>query len=75
MLSWHELIRLFIRKYLFERCYDGKAKEFYELKRGSMKDEEYTTKFLELLRYVSYLNNEKTKVERFINVLPLEFND
>ena len=45
-LSWHEFKRLFRRKYLSERYYDGKAKEFYELKMGSMTDEEYTTKFL-----------------------------
>lgn len=36
---------------------DGKAKEFYELKMGSMSNEEYTTKFLELLRYVQYLKD------------------
>jgi len=34
---------------------------------GSMTDEEYMTKFLELLRYVPYLKVEKTKVQRFIN--------
>lgn len=42
-----------------ERYYDNKAKEFYELKIGSMIDEEYMTKFLELLRYVSYIKDEK----------------
>jgi len=62
-LRWHEFKRLFRKKYLSERYYDSKAKEFYELKIGSMTNEEYTTKFLELLRYVSYLKDEKTKVQ------------
>ena len=45
-LSWHEFKRLFRKKYLSQRCYNSKAKELYELKMGSMIDEEYTTKFL-----------------------------
>lgn len=32
---------------------------------GSMMDEEYTFKFLELLRYVPYLQDEKDKVQWF----------
>jgi len=60
---------------LLERYYDSKAKEFYELKMGSMTDEEYTTKFMELLRYVPYLKDEKAKVQRFVSGLPLEFRD
>jgi len=40
---------------LFERYYDDRAKEFYELQMGAMKNEEYTHRFLELLRYVPYL--------------------
>eukprot|EP00253_Pinus_taeda_P030517 PITA_30517 len=50
VLSWHEFKRLFRKKYLSKRYYDGKAKELYELKMGSMKYEEYISKFLELLR-------------------------
>jgi len=50
------------KKYLEERYYDSKAKELYYLKMGLMIDEEYMTKFLELLRYVPYLANEKAKV-------------
>jgi len=30
---------------------------------GSMTDEEYTTKFLELLRYALYLTNEKVELQ------------
>eukprot|EP00253_Pinus_taeda_P005050 PITA_05050 len=50
-LSWQEFKRLFRKKYLSERYYGSKAKEFYDRKMGSMTDEEYMTKFLELLRY------------------------
>jgi len=39
-LIWEEFERLFRKKYLPERYYDGKAKEFYKLKMGSMKNEE-----------------------------------
>jgi len=38
-----------------------------------MTDEECTTTFLELFRYVPYLKDEKTKVQRFISGLPLAF--
>lgn len=51
-LSWHEYNIIFRKKYLSERYYDSKAKEFYELKMGSIMKENNMTKFLELLRYV-----------------------
>lgn len=38
-----------------ERYFDSKVKVFYELKLGKMSDEEYTIKFLELLRHVPYI--------------------
>jgi len=74
-LSWHVFKRLFREKYLSERYYDSKAKEFYDLKMGSMTDKEYMAKFLELLRYVPYLTNEKAKVQRIFSGLSLEFRD
>jgi len=42
---------------------------------GSMIDDEYTRRFLELLRYLPYLKEEKAKVQRFINGLPLAYKD
>jgi len=80
-LNWHAFERLFRKKYLYERYYDDKAKEFYELWMGSMTYEEYTSIFLELLRYVRYLRKEKAKVQRFISGFPfayryqIEFNE
>ena len=61
-LTWSEFKRLFMKKHLLKRYYDDRAKEFYELKMGSMTDEEYTRRFLEFLRYVPYLKEEKAKV-------------
>ena len=58
-----------------KRYYDGKAKELYELKMGSLTDEEYKIEFLEVLKYFLYLQDEKTKVKRFISRLSLTFKD
>lgn len=74
-LSWHEFKRLFKKKYLSEKYYDGKAKGLYELKMGSLTDEECMTKFLELLSYVLYIRYEKAKVQSFVSGCPLEFRD
>lgn len=74
-LIWDEFERCFKEIYLSERYYDDRAKEFYKLRMGSMKDDEYTSIFLELLRYVSYLKDEKVKIQRFISGLPKEFRD
>jgi len=61
-LIWDEFERLFKKKNLYERYYDDRSKEFYELHMGSMTDDEYTSRFLELLRYVPYLKDEKVKI-------------
>lgn len=74
-LSWWEFKILLRKKYLSERYYDINAKELYELKMGSMTDEEYMTKFLDLLRYVLYLTNEKAKVQWFFSGFTLAFKD
>lgn len=42
---------------------------------SSMTNEEYTTKLLEMLRYVPYLKDDKSKVQRFISGFPLAFKD
>ena len=52
-----------------------KSKEFYELHMGSMTDDEYNSRFLELLRYVSFLKEEKAKIQRFISGFPTTYRD
>ena len=42
---------------------------------GSMIDDEYTSRLLELLRYVSYLKEEKENIQRFISGLLIAFRD
>ena len=40
-----------------------------------MTNEEYTSRFLELLRYVPHLKEDKAKIQRFISGLPIAFKD
>ena len=41
---------------------DGKTKEFYELRLGQLTIDKFVKKFLELLRYVPYIKDEKVKM-------------
>ena len=50
------------QKYLSDKYYDDKIKEFHELRLGQQTMEEYANKFLELLRYVRYIKDEKVKI-------------
>jgi len=74
-VTWVTFKKYFKRKFLSEQYYEEKAKEFYDLKLGSMTIKEMRSKFLSLLRYVPYLIDEKLKVQRFISCLPLTFKD
>ena len=42
---------------------------------GFMTNDEYTSRFLELLRYVPYLKEEKGNTQRFTSELPIAFKD
>ena len=37
--------------------------------------EEYANKFLEMLRYVKYIKDEKVKIQRFLSGLPQSYED
>jgi hypothetical protein len=52
---------------LFERYYDEKIKEFHELKLGHLTFDVYAKIFIELLRYVSYLKDEKERNQHSLN--------
>ena len=43
--------------------------EFFELRLGSMTMVDYEKKFLGLLKYVEFINNEKVKIQRFLSGL------
>jgi hypothetical protein len=72
-LSWKQFEKYFRKKYLSEKYFDEKTKEFYELKLEQLTIEKYVNKFLDLLRYVTYIKEEKTKVQCFISGLPKEY--
>ena len=54
-LTWRVFKNYFKRKFLSEQYYEERAKEFYELKLGSMSMKELSSKFLSLLKYVPYI--------------------
>eukprot|EP00253_Pinus_taeda_P030673 PITA_30673 len=52
----------FKEKYLTERFYDEKSKEFHDLRLGKLTMDEFITKFSSLLHYVPHIREEKAKV-------------
>ena len=58
-----------------EQYYEEQAKEFYELKLGTMNMKELNGKFLSLLRYMPYIVYEKPKLQRFLSCLPFHIKD
>ena len=74
-VNWSTFKRYFKNKFISEQYYEEKAKEFYELKLGSMTMKDLNSKFLSLLRYVPYLVDEKPKVHRFLSCLPYHIKD
>ena len=61
-LKWKQFQKYFKQKYLSDRYYDDKIKEFHELRLGQQTMEEYANKLLEPLRYVRYIKYEKVKI-------------
>lgn len=74
-LTWSQFKRLFKKKYLSKIYYDDTEKDFYELKMRSITNEEYASRFLEFLRYVPYIKEEKEKNLRFINGFLVSFKE
>jgi hypothetical protein len=74
-VTWKELKKHFEKKYLTKRYYDTKMKEFFELKLGSMKIDEYDRRFLELLKYVPFIKDETVKIQIYLSGLPPFIND
>jgi hypothetical protein len=73
--TWKLFKKYFHQKYLSERYYDGKIKEFHEMKLGQLTMDDYASKFLELLRYVPYIKDEKVKIQHFLSGLPQSYRD
>ena len=74
-IVWKQFKKYFKRKYLSDRYYDDKIKEFHELNLGQLTMEEYANKFLELLRYVRYIRDDRVKIQHFLSGLPQSYKD
>eukprot|EP00253_Pinus_taeda_P032987 PITA_32987 len=69
-ITWENFQRYFKERYLIERFYDEKEREFHDLRLGQQTMDEFITRFTSLLRYVPYIREEKAKVQRFVSSLP-----
>ena len=49
--------------------------EFFDLRLGNMTMDEYVKKFMYLMRYVTCINEEKIKIQRFLSGLPSFYKD
>ena len=74
-IMWKQFQKYFKQKYLSDRYYDDKIKEFHELRLGQQTMKEYANKFLKLLRYLRYIKDEKVKIQRFLSGLPQSYKD
>jgi hypothetical protein len=74
-VTWREFKKYFENKYLTKRYYDKKMKYFFELKLGSMSIDEYERRCFELLKYVSLIKHETTKIYIYLSGLPPFIND
>jgi hypothetical protein len=69
-ITWMEFKNHFEKKYLNKRYYDKKMKEFFELKLGNMTIDEYESRFLELLKCVSFIKDETYMIQRYLSGFP-----
>jgi hypothetical protein len=74
-VTWRDFKRYFQKKYLTKCYYDRKMKEFFKLKLGSMIIDEYERIFLELLKYVPFIKDEKVKIKRYLSWFPSFISD
>jgi hypothetical protein len=74
-VTWKEFKKYFENKYLTKRYYDNKMKDFFELKLGSMSIDEYERRFLEILKYVSFIKDETINIQRYLSGLPSFISD
>ena len=62
-ISLENFWKIFQEKYMSERFFDRKVKEFHELCMGSMTMDTFINRFLDLLHYVPYIKEEKVKIQ------------
>jgi hypothetical protein len=70
-IGWTEFAQAFRDYHLMEGTMEAKAEEFRNLQMGTMTVLEYTTKFIQLLRYVpEYTKTENQRKYYFMKGLP-----
>jgi hypothetical protein len=74
-ITWKQFKKYFQKEYLSEHFYDNKIQALFELRLGSMTMVEYEKKFLGLLKYVGFINDEKIKIQRFLSGLPTFYKE
>jgi hypothetical protein len=74
-ITWKEFKRYLEKKYLTKIYCNRKMKYLFELKLGSMTIDEYKRRFLELLKYVSFIKDETVKIQRYLSGLPPSIGD
>jgi len=74
-ITWEKFQKCFKERYLTKRFYNEKVREFHDLRMGQQTMDKFITRFTSLLRYVPYIREETTKVQRFVSSLPLNMNE
>jgi hypothetical protein len=74
-MTWKEFKKNFEKKYLTKRYYDKKMKDLFGLKMGSMTIEEFERIFLEFLKYVSFIEDERVKIQSYLSGFPSFISD
>ena len=72
-IKWINFCRIFQEKYMSKIFFNGKVKEFHELRMGSMTMDAFINIFLDWLHYVPYIKEEKVKIQHFFGYHPLNF--
>ena len=62
-IQWSKFCNIFQEKYMSESFFDTKVKEFHELRMGYMTMDAFINIFLDLLHYVTYIEDEKVKIQ------------
>ena len=72
-IRWSNFHKTFQEKYMLERFFDRKVKEFHELRMGSMTMDGFIHRFFDLLHYVPYTKDKKVKIQYFLGCLSPNF--
>jgi hypothetical protein len=74
-MEWLEFKKYFKKQYLSKNYYERKTKEFYELRLGKMAMDDLINKFLDLLRFVTYIKEDKVNIQRLLSCIPQSYKD